>query len=104
MRGRSKSETKASEIGNPTTGGYGTAWPAGDAPLEGKFEFLTENARKMAVLGRFSVLLGWNPGPVVVLCLGGTLCKFPQRYIDHKLQVSLFHTSEIVRDEAVNDS
>ena len=40
----------------------------------------------MAVLGRFSVLLGWNPGPVVVLCLGGTLCKFPQRYIDHKLQ------------------
>ena len=48
-----------------------------------------ENDRFWAIL----VLLGWNPGPVVVLCLGGTLCKFPQRYIDQKLQVSFIHTS-----------
>ena len=62
-------------------------------PPEGKIRILIENARKMAVLGRLLVLFGWNSGPVAVLCVSGSLCKFPQRYIDHKLQVSLFHTS-----------
>ena len=42
-------------------------------PPGGKIRILTENARKMAVLGRLLVLFGWNSGPVAVLCVSGSL-------------------------------
>ena len=50
----------------------------------------TENGRFGETFGAAWLEFGASCG---VVCLGGTLCKFPQRYIDHKLQVSLFHTS-----------